>query len=100
MSLKLKIVYIITALVFTLIIVFMQIIFYDSKDTPQFLRDMNYTIRCDERFLQHPINCRIEDQFGNKITEKTINSMSYACWVRPHNSHDYLPCMIETGSPP
>ncbi len=93
---KRNFVIVLVVLFFILIITLIQITFYDSIDTPQFLKDAKYVIRCDEHFLQSPTNCRIEDEHGILITENVIyEDMFDQCWTLPSNGHYYLPCLMD-----
>lgn len=56
----------------TPIVGFIQFEVLDTKDTPQYLLDAGYTLYCDERFLQVPTNCRLENEQREQITDEII----------------------------
>lgn len=85
----------------TPIVGFIQFEVLDTKDTPQYLLDAGYTLYCDERFLQVPTNCRLENEQREQITDEIIirdmirgrPPTAYgACWWGPTDGHQSLPC--------
>ena len=84
------------SLLYVAIIVYAQITIYDSQvNMPQYFQDENYTLHCDIRFLDHPTNCLVKDQYGVQITQDTICDVFEAeddhCWGWSADGKRYLP---------
>ena len=104
MELKHTIAIVLVVTLSAVIIANVQITFYDSVDTPLFLQNTEYAVVCDERFLEPPTNCRIENEQGDLITEDIVNDhFSDACWWLFDDDHPndkytgYFPCRIDSG---